>query len=158
MTTVCNSTPIISLSSVGRFDILNQLFGEIIIAEAVYQEIKAKQSYGYREIDAPFINVMSIQRQADCDLLLKELDRGEAETITLAKEVNATRVLIDENLGYKLAKKEGLNVVRTLSILLKAKEVGLIPALKPVLDEIARQTPSFRSGRTDCLPVPTQRL
>lgn len=136
MVTVCNSTPIISLSSVGQFYILHQLFGEVIIAEAVYQEIKAKQSYGYREIDAPFIKVMPIQGRADCDLLLKELDKGEAETIILAKEVNATRVLIDENIGYKLAKKEGLNVVRTLSILLKAKEVGLIPALKPILDEM----------------------
>jgi hypothetical protein len=136
MTTVCNSTPIISLSSVGQFDILNQLFGEVIIAEAVYQEIKAKQSYGYREIDAPFINVMPIQGQAYCNLLLKELDKGEAETITLAKELNATRVLIDENLGYRLAKNEGLNVVRTLSILLKAKEAGIISMLKPVLDEM----------------------
>jgi predicted nucleic acid-binding protein len=136
MTTVCNSTPIISLSSVGHFDILQQLFGEVIIAEAVYQEIKAKQSHGYREIDAPFINVMPIQGRVYCDLLLKDLDKGEAETIILAKELNATRVLIDENLGYKLAKNAGLNVVRTLSILLKAKEAGLIPALKPILDEM----------------------
>jgi hypothetical protein len=68
--------------------------------------------------------------------LLKELDRGEAETIILAKELNATRVLIDENLGYRIAKNAGLNVVRTLSILLKAKEAGIIPALKPVLDEM----------------------
>lgn len=136
MITVCNSTPIISLSSVGQFDILHPIFGEIIIAEAVYQEIKAKQSYGYNEIDAPFVRVMPIQGQAYCDLLLKELDRGEAETIILAKELNATRVLIDENLGYRIAKNAGLNVVRTLSILLKAKEAGIIPALKPVLDEM----------------------
>lgn len=39
MTTVCNSTPIISLCSVGQFDILQQLFGEIVIAEAVYQAV-----------------------------------------------------------------------------------------------------------------------
>lgn len=130
MTTVCNSTPIISLSSVGQFGILQQLFGEIVIAEAVYQELKAKQSYGYHEIDAPFVRVMPVQGQAYCDLLLKELDKGEAETIILAKELNASRVLIDENLGYRIARNAGLNVVRTLSILLKAKEAGIIPALK----------------------------
>lgn len=136
MTTVCNSTPIISLSSVGQFDILQQLFGEIVIAEAVYQELKAKQSYGYHEIDAPFVRVMPVQGQAYCDLLLKELDKGEAETIILAKELNASRVLIDENLGYRIARNAGLNVVRTLSILLKAKEAGIIPALKPILDDM----------------------
>lgn len=53
--TVCNSTPIISLSSVGRLGLLRDIFGEIIIADAVYREIKAKKSYGYREIDADFI-------------------------------------------------------------------------------------------------------
>jgi hypothetical protein len=55
------------------------------------------------------------------DLLLNQLDLGEAETILLAKEINADFVIIDENLGYKIAKNAGLNVVRTLSILLKAK-------------------------------------
>lgn len=134
--TVCNSTPIISLSSVGRLDLLRDIFGEIIIAEAVYREIKAKQSYGYREIDADFITVHVVQDIAERSRLQEELDDGEAETILLAKEIQATRVIIDENIGYAIARREGLNVVRTLSILLKAKDEGLIVALKPILDEM----------------------
>jgi len=43
-------------------------------------------------------------------------------------------VIIDENIGYKIAKNSNLQVVRTLSILLRAKEKGLIPAIKPLLD------------------------
>ena len=43
--------PIISLAAIGRLDLLEQLFGKITIAEAVYQEIKAKQSYGTDELD-----------------------------------------------------------------------------------------------------------
>ncbi|WGZ95550.1 MAG: DUF3368 domain-containing protein [Candidatus Thiothrix putei] len=134
--TVCNSTPIISLSSVGRLDLLRDVFGEIIIAEAVYREIKAKQSYGYREIDADFITVCAVQDMAERSRLREELDHGEAETILLAKEIQATRVIIDENIGYAIARREGLHVVRTLSILLKAKDEGSIVAVKPILDEM----------------------
>ncbi len=70
------------------------------------------------------------------DFLLKELDTGEAETIILAKEINADFVIIDENLGYKIANNAGLTAIRTLSILLKAKEKGYIYQLKPLLDQM----------------------
>ena len=42
MNVVVNTTPIISLAAIGQLNILAKLFGKIIIAEAVYQEIKAK--------------------------------------------------------------------------------------------------------------------
>jgi hypothetical protein len=61
---------------------------------------------------------------------------GESETIILAKELNVDLVIIDENIAYKIAKNSGLNVVRTLSILLIAKEKGIVNSLKPLLDEL----------------------
>ena len=64
------------------------------------------------------------------------MDRGEAETIILARELKASTVIIDDNLGYQYAINSGLNVVRTLSILFRAKKEGLIPAIKPLLDEM----------------------
>lgn len=53
-----------------------------------------------------------------------------------AKELNADFVMIDENLGYKIANHAGLTAIRTLSLLLKAKEKGYISELKPLLDEM----------------------
>jgi predicted nucleic acid-binding protein len=136
MKVVSNTTPIISLASIGKVDILKELFHEIIIAETVYNEIKAKKSYGYEDVELEYITVKTIQGQMYQDLLLNQLDLGEAETILLAKEINADFVIIDENLGYKIAKNAGLNVVRTLSILLKAKQKGIINEIKPLLDEM----------------------
>jgi len=134
--TVANTTPIISLCSIGRLDILEKIFGEIIISEAVYQEIKAKESYGYKEIDSKFIKVEAIQDSNYLSLLLNQLDAGEAETIILAKELKADNVIIDENLGYRIAKNSDMNVIRTLSILLKAKNLGIVGELKLLLDEL----------------------
>ncbi len=61
---------------------------------------------------------------------------GEAETIILAIEMNADYVIIDDNIGYKIARNSGLNVIRTLSVLLKAKDKGIIKEIKPLLDEM----------------------
>ncbi len=136
MKVVANTTPLISLASIGKLELLKEIFGEIIIAKAVYHEIKAKQGYGYSEIDTNYIKVQSIKGIAYRDFLLNQLDLGETETIILAKEIDADFIIIDENIAYKIAKSSELNVVRTLSILLRAKEKGLIPALKPLLDEM----------------------
>jgi predicted nucleic acid-binding protein len=64
------------------------------------------------------------------------LDLGEAETIILATEINADYVIIDDSIGYKIAKNSGLNVLRTLSVLLKAKNKGIIEEIRPLLDEM----------------------
>lgn len=136
MKVVANTTPIISLASIERLDILEKLFGEIIIAEAVYNEIKAKQGYGYGQVDSHFIKISRIQGKLYKDFLLTQLDPGEAETIILAKEIAADFVIIDENLGYKFANSAGLTAIRTLSLLLKAKEKGYITQVKPLLDDM----------------------
>ena len=136
MKTVSNTTPIISLSSIGKIEILKDLFQEIIIPQAVYDEIKVKQGYGYNEVDLSFITVQTIQNTEREKLLLEQLDAGEAQAIVLSKEINADNTVIDENTGYIIAKESGLNVIRTLSILLKAKEVGIITEVKPLLDEM----------------------
>lgn len=45
MIVVSNTTPIISLACVQRLNLLERLFGRIVIAEAVYREIKAKRGW-----------------------------------------------------------------------------------------------------------------
>jgi uncharacterized protein len=136
MICVTNTTPIISLAAIGQFVLLEKLFGKIIIAQAVYDEIKAKQGYGFNEIDSSFVEVKEIKGQIYRDFLLTELDLGEAETIILAKELNADFVIIDEALGYKMANHSGLTAIRTLSLLLKAKQKGYITEVKPLMDEM----------------------
>lgn len=50
MIVVANTTPIISLAAIGHLDLLEKLFGKVIIAEAVYREIKVKQSHVFFNI------------------------------------------------------------------------------------------------------------
>ena len=139
MKVVSNTTPIISLASIGQLELLAKLFGKVVIAEAVYQELKAKPAYGYTEIECGYIEVQAIQGIAYKQLLLSQLDSGEAETIILATEIQADFVLIDENLGYQFARTAGLAPIRTLSLLLSAKQKGHIPLVKPLMDDMMQK-------------------
>ncbi|MEA2029642.1 MAG: DUF3368 domain-containing protein [Campylobacterota bacterium] len=136
MIVVCNATPIISLASIGRIDILKNLFDKLYIPKAVYDEIKSKQAYGYNEIEDSFFEVVSIKDELAQNILLNDLDLGEAQTIVLAKEMRADIVLIDERIGYQIAQSQNLNVKRTLSLLIVSKNMGYINEVKPLLDDM----------------------
>ncbi|MDL1976123.1 MAG: DUF3368 domain-containing protein [Deltaproteobacteria bacterium] len=139
MKVVSNATPIISLATIGRISLLHQLFGKIYIPREVYDELKSKKAPGYQEIDAPYFQVREIQGAPYIGFLLHDLDRGEAEAILLAKELQADTLIIDERIGYAIAKAQGLHVIGTLTVLLMAKEHGLISTVKPLLDEMIRK-------------------
>ena len=70
-----------------------------------------------------------------CELLAEILGPGEAETITLAKEKNAI-ALIDEGAARKAAARENIDVIGSLSILIRAKQENLIPAATPLLNRL----------------------
>ena len=64
------------------------------------------------------------------------MEKGEAETIIVALELNADLVLMDESIGRDIAKSRGLKVIGTVGILAGAYEKGIIKDLKMVLDDL----------------------
>ena len=63
---IVNSTPIMSLGNIGRLDILRQMYGRIVIPEAVRQEILEKQDLASKAVlAADWIEVQSIADPAD---------------------------------------------------------------------------------------------
>jgi len=136
MIVVSNTTPIISLVSIGKVDLLEQIFGKIIIPKAVYNEIKQKKSYGFDDIDKSFFEIKEISEPKYLDLLLKDVDIGEAEAILLSKELNSDILIIDERIGLDLANLNNIFCVGTLTVLKIAKDNKLIDNVKPLLDEM----------------------
>lgn len=100
MIVVADTTPLIGLAAIGHFDLLKQLFGPIHIPQAVYDEavIAGRERGGAKQevVSANWITTVHIQDQLAVDVLLDELDLGEAETIVLAREINADWVLMDK--------------------------------------------------------------
>lgn len=73
---------------------------------------------------------MEIKEKSRVNFLLPSLDRGEAEVIGLALEVKANMVLIDELSGKKVAGSFDLNIIGSAGILVKAKKIHKINAVR----------------------------
>ncbi len=145
MRVVSNTSPLTNLAAIGEFELLHQLYGKIYIAHGVWDELNtAGQTWpGRNEVaTANWVECHQVQNQALVRALQRDLDRGEAESIALAVEREATLVLIDEREGRHAAQRMGLRVVGVIGVLLEAKANGLLGALRPPLDNL-RQTAGF---------------
>ena len=134
---VSNTTPIISFLKLNKLDILHQIYGQIYIPDAVFDEIEAgKAKDFYQDLSIiEWINVQKIKDKQAVKYFL-DLDAGEAEAIVLATELNASLIILDEKLGRHHAKHTGLSVTGTIGVLSKAKSLGLIEKIAPLLDEL----------------------
>lgn len=143
MIVVSNTTPLIGLASIQKFTLLNTLFGEVHIAQAVYDEVivagQPPRTANREVLEASWIRIMQVQDRLAVDLLLDDLDMGEAETIVLAHELSADWVVMDERKGRRKLTQLGRNKIGTLGILLKAKSLGLIPTLRTEVEQLRLQ-------------------
>jgi predicted nucleic acid-binding protein len=133
---VVNTTPLIALSHIGQLDILKKMYGEILIPNAVYNELSAKpDSICKIEVDnsKDWIRVEEIKNQMAKSMYKTQLHEGEVEVMILAQEVNADLVIIDDANAKKHAKYLKLPVTGTLGVLIKAKQNGYVDKLKPML-------------------------
>ena len=139
MIVVSNSSPLIALAKIGKLYILGELFKEIIIPKAVWNEVvvKGKGKPGAEEVEkAEWIKVKEVRDKLSVEVLKGEIEIGEAEAIILAKELNADLIIMDEKIPRIIAESIGLRVIGSLAILYIAKKRGLI---KEDFDEIVKE-------------------
>jgi uncharacterized protein len=145
MIVVSNTSPLTNLAAIGQFDLLHQLFGEILIPEGVWSELNAKGKRwpGSMEVEnSTWTSRRSVQDQPLITALSRDLDRGESESIALAVELKADLVLLDEREARHAARRLGLSIMGVIGILLLAHSRHEIDHLKPHLDAL-RQKANF---------------
>ncbi len=136
MTVVSDTSAISNLQAIGRIDLLETVFGEVMITPAVQRELFRVDSNKNLLEDYNWIKVVSPENQELVLQLMIDLDLGEAESIALAVEKRASYLIIDELKGRKIANDLGLRVVGILGIIIKAKTDGRIPLVGPLIDEL----------------------
>jgi predicted nucleic acid-binding protein len=94
---------------------------------------------------AAWIYRHEIQNESLAISLQRDLDRGEAESIVLALELEAGLLLMDERDGRRSARRLGLNRVGVVGVLLEAKAKGYVQLIQPLLDAL-RQGAGFYLG------------
>lgn len=137
---VCNTSPIIGLSSINKLNLLWEIF-ETIIPKEVYNEVisgNETKISGKKElmkaIEEGKIKIFDVQDQEFINKIYGHLHKGELEVIIGAKEQNIEVVIIDEKSARRFAKDLGLRPIGILGILKLAKLKGKIDKLKPCLD------------------------
>ena len=135
---IVNSTPLIALCGIGRLDILQELYHDIYIPDAVYREITAVEDSACVQIKTAgeWIHVEKIRDDTEKKMYKAKLHDGEVEVMILAQERAADLVIIDDNAAKKTAKYLGLTVTGTLGVLIKAKRQGVIKEIYPLINKM----------------------
>lgn len=136
---VSNSTPLIAFARIGELELLHRLIQYVLVPEAVWNEvIETGGRPGAAEIrTATWVEVRAV-RVIPLEIV-SLLDRGELEAIALAEEIAADELLIDERAARAVSTARGLKIIGTAGLLARAKQRGMITAIRPFLERMQAQ-------------------
>lgn len=144
MILVADASALIALATCDSIALLEAIFGEMLVPEAVFSEVTAldkPQSVRLRNYLYGKVRAVDMQYFVYLDAFA---DAGETQAMLLYKEVAADYLLIDDRRGRKVAKINQIKTVGSLGVLLQAKRIGLVPRVAPLIEQIAA-SPVFMS-------------
>ncbi len=126
---ISDTSCLIILSKIGCLNILQSLFGEILITEEIENE--------FGELLPNWIIVKKAKSQQIEKILELNIDEGEASAVALYLEQSDDALLIiDERKGRIIAKDLGIKIIGTIGVILKAKEIGIISNLSEIIERL----------------------
>ena len=130
---VVNAGPLIALARSGALDLVGRLPINYVCPLQVRTELDEGARSGYVDIRVPWLEAVPLATPLD-SVARATLDAGEAAVIQLARERNIEWVCIDDRKGRRAALAVGLRVTGSLGLLVRAKIVGLVPAIRPFVE------------------------
>ena len=123
MIVVSDTTPLISLLKINRIDLLEKLFGDVLIPQAVFDELTVDERFRLEADEIrqkKFIVVKPVNNPESASILKRAagLDQGESEAIVLSDELKADLLLMDEAKGRNVSAQMGLRIMGTIGILM----------------------------------------
>ncbi len=129
---VSNSSTLIALSQIGQIELLRCLFDRILIPPAVVIETAPT-------VELPeWIEPRSLGQPLSAFVLRASLGAGEREAISLALEIDASWLILDDKTARRIAQDLGLSVIGTLGLLIGSKRRGLLKTIRPWIDALVK--------------------
>lgn len=138
MKVVINTSPLIVLFKSQLDDLLPQLFTEIIVPGAVWDEIAGKTDIVSKQLptasSAPASRTSYRPQRVDLEnvspvITAWGLDPGESEVLSFAWENNGYQAIIDDGAARRVAKTLAIPIIGTAGTILLAKQKGLISSI-----------------------------
>jgi predicted nucleic acid-binding protein len=135
---ISDTSPLQYLFQANLLVLLQKLYGQITIPESVVEEIAAGRALGIHLPDLTTIPWILVRQVRDPTLLplAPDLGAGEREVLALAVNTSDSLVLLDDALARRHARLLKVTFTGTLGVLLRAKEQGHLPTVRPAIDEL----------------------
>lgn len=130
---VCDASPLIVLARVDHLDLLRRVFDTVIVPPAVWHEVTHRpQAPGAATVArATWLHV-----RAPLTVPSMKLGFGEREAMALALETSAL-LIVDDGMARAAALAMGIRITGTLGVLRRAKRLGLIADVRPVVEQMS---------------------
>ncbi len=136
---VIDTGPLIALTAAwGDLTFLTSIYEQVLIPFEVSQEIEigGKKGFAVREFNsATFLHKKKDPLKIS-PFLTNTLDRGEAAVIQLALYEDIQTVCIDESVGRRIARLNGLDVTGSIGVLIRAKKEGLPFSMRYAIEQM----------------------
>ena len=131
---IADTGALISLGHVGQIDLIEKVFGDFYIAQAVWEEI---QNYENHEFDDKILmnlkkRIIKIKSKNHLSMIM---DYGESESVILYDQLQADFLLIDDNKARLVAESLGVKCIGSIGLLIKARQKGFINEIKPIFEK-----------------------
>lgn len=117
---------------------MEKIYKRVLVPFEVCQEIKAGGTtvFGLKEfVQSGFIEKQALPLEI-AQFLKNSLDLGEASVIQLALNENIRTVCIDEAVGRRIARLNGLCLTGSIGVLLRAKQKGIDFSMTEAIDRM----------------------
>jgi len=126
MIVVADSSPIIVLIGIGHIDVLPALFGQVVIPPEVSAELHQSNLPQSVHDFVAARPAWLVERMPGAIEAIPSLHAGELAAISLAQELKADLLLIDEVRGRKAAAERHIPFTGTIGVIELAAERGLL--------------------------------
>lgn len=127
MIVIADSSALVAISTYRGLDLLETLFGTVLVPIAVHDEVCAQGKPQADALRAYLVGKVQKVDMSQCKLQKTSgLGNGELEAMALYKATSANLMLVDDLRAKKSAYTNGLETMGSLGLLLLAKEEGLI--------------------------------
>ena len=135
---IADAGPLIAFARLNQIGLLPQLFGRVLVTDIVFDECAGRSYFPESALilEAVSNKQLGLCTAPDFSEFLQKIDPGEASAIALAIDYGCG-VLMDDKAGRKMATNACVPVIGTVGVLVLAKRKGLVPLVKPLLENIA---------------------
>jgi len=131
-----DTSALIALAVCDALSVLDVLFDEVKVPPAVLSESAVPGKPGADAVASYVQDKVAAVAPEALRLPAGRLGQGEREAIALAQQMRADFLLVDDAQARRFARLNGVSVIGSLGVLVRAKERGLVEAVKPYIERI----------------------